>query len=668
MAYSSRKPGDQNGSQHAEMLCVADKVCSTATDLVFDPLVVARHFYERFGHEGLTLSTEAAVYLACTLDYMAAEALELSGNAAKQGHCGADGPDVRIEPVHVHSAVARDEELCHFVNGRHSRQSQLCGQFDNIEDQTDYQEYLRASLRRVHDLEMVGEVSETADAAVEQQPEENSSSEQGDVSNSEEEEDSDYVALVCRKYRLREDEVYHLVTAEQVLNDILDRFRDRLGPGYDGTGFCDLDHDDLCIFVAEWDHRSLLLRALKGSRITQQEALDLLHSLQAYLQWEGDCIREDRMLREACRSVQVRVRTLQEDVESLVLQLFEVVRTMRETFLPYVLRSSGVSSDDELNVEFDLDKSALENRMAKYQQLLDWKTDFEASSDSEQEEAACCPITNDIFRDPVLASDGHCYERSALLEWLATNTTSPLTRKKLVQSDLRPVPPDVQRTVEAAWLFRYGQLSDIRCSVLDALEDMSSFMEQVAHASREMQNALAISKQRFQQVDMLTRDVEVYTPLSLRSMISMMNALTAAHKQIDALAVEHPVNEVRTWMQIREICAVLDKGYDTACIMFPDAVRAAIANGQLDGQVELFMETQGNVFDPPDEDMIDTDSLRTYVDDLIGSDDVDSADERPTFSDEALHTLAIAANDFLTDLFRKPSEPPVVAPASSQPS
>ena len=38
--------------------------------------------------------------------------------------------------------------------------------------------------------------------------------------------------------------------------------------------------------------------------------------------------------------------------------------------------------------------------------------------------------------DPVLATDGHTYERAAIIKWLNTNATSPLTREDLKSTDL----------------------------------------------------------------------------------------------------------------------------------------------------------------------------------------------------------------------------------------
>ncbi|KAL6752707.1 hypothetical protein V8C86DRAFT_2748578 [Haematococcus lacustris] len=43
------------------------------------------------------------------------------------------------------------------------------------------------------------------------------------------------------------------------------------------------------------------------------------------------------------------------------------------------------------------------------------------------------------MRDPVVAADGHSYERDALLKYLATGSLqSPVTRKKLTTTTLYP--------------------------------------------------------------------------------------------------------------------------------------------------------------------------------------------------------------------------------------
>ena len=49
-----------------------------------------------------------------------------------------------------------------------------------------------------------------------------------------------------------------------------------------------------------------------------------------------------------------------------------------------------------------------------------------------------CPITTALMIDPVLGSDGHTYERSAITEWLAHHQTSPITRETMTIAGLKP--------------------------------------------------------------------------------------------------------------------------------------------------------------------------------------------------------------------------------------
>jgi len=48
-----------------------------------------------------------------------------------------------------------------------------------------------------------------------------------------------------------------------------------------------------------------------------------------------------------------------------------------------------------------------------------------------------CPITYQIFRDPVIAGDGHVYERAAIVRWIVEHGTSPLTRQPLNLNELQ---------------------------------------------------------------------------------------------------------------------------------------------------------------------------------------------------------------------------------------
>lgn len=44
-----------------------------------------------------------------------------------------------------------------------------------------------------------------------------------------------------------------------------------------------------------------------------------------------------------------------------------------------------------------------------------------------------CPITKQIFKDPVIAADGFAYEKEAIVEWFKSNSTSPLKQGEIVK-------------------------------------------------------------------------------------------------------------------------------------------------------------------------------------------------------------------------------------------
>ncbi len=49
-----------------------------------------------------------------------------------------------------------------------------------------------------------------------------------------------------------------------------------------------------------------------------------------------------------------------------------------------------------------------------------------------------CPITQERMRDPVIAADGHTYERAAIEQWLRQSATSPVSRAPMKAAALIP--------------------------------------------------------------------------------------------------------------------------------------------------------------------------------------------------------------------------------------
>ena len=80
---------------------------STKAGLQFPVGRIAR--YLKKGKYASRVGAGAPVYLAAVLEYLAAEVLELAGNAAR------DNKKTRIVPRHIQLAVRNDEELSKYV-------------------------------------------------------------------------------------------------------------------------------------------------------------------------------------------------------------------------------------------------------------------------------------------------------------------------------------------------------------------------------------------------------------------------------------------------------------------------------------------------------------------------------------------------------------------------
>lgn len=53
-------------------------------------------------------------------------------------------------------------------------------------------------------------------------------------------------------------------------------------------------------------------------------------------------------------------------------------------------------------------------------------------------DAFCCPISHTLMKDPWIDTDGNSYEKEAIMQWLAVQKVSPITRNHLEPSSLVP--------------------------------------------------------------------------------------------------------------------------------------------------------------------------------------------------------------------------------------
>jgi len=60
------------------------------------------------------------------------------------------------------------------------------------------------------------------------------------------------------------------------------------------------------------------------------------------------------------------------------------------------------------------------------------------AAEEEIPEEFICPVTQDIMTDPVIAQDGHTYERKNITEWVSKHGTSPITREHLSKDIIIP--------------------------------------------------------------------------------------------------------------------------------------------------------------------------------------------------------------------------------------
>ncbi|CAF3705351.1 unnamed protein product [Rotaria sp. Silwood1] len=74
-----------------------------------------------------------------------------------------------------------------------------------------------------------------------------------------------------------------------------------------------------------------------------------------------------------------------------------------------------------------------------------------------------CPITCELFCDPVTGQEGHTYERDAITAWLQKTGTSPITREPMTIDSLRPnhtvkqlIDEFTSSSSQKHFLFKYG--------------------------------------------------------------------------------------------------------------------------------------------------------------------------------------------------------------------
>ncbi len=85
-----------------------------------------------------------------------------------------------------------------------------------------------------------------------------------------------------------------------------------------------------------------------------------------------------------------------------------------------------------------LKKMQVSTPMADAKRFRVTASDADQSDTVAPPNGSVCPITLQVMSDPVIAADGHSYERAAIEKWLLTSNISPATNLPLLHKNLVP--------------------------------------------------------------------------------------------------------------------------------------------------------------------------------------------------------------------------------------
>ncbi|WP_194847733.1 U-box domain-containing protein [Candidatus Neptunochlamydia vexilliferae] len=120
----------------------------------------------------------------------------------------------------------------------------------------------------------------------------------------------------------------------------------------------------------------------------------------------------------------------------------QIKALLRKGEIPHVVEKEGQPHE----VLFPTQSSAASSSSNSSQSLLPLirqgishlKALLLSQKEADYPDDLLCPLTLDLFKDPVITNDGHTFEREAIEMHLKNSSTCPLTRKSLKKEDLRP--------------------------------------------------------------------------------------------------------------------------------------------------------------------------------------------------------------------------------------
>jgi hypothetical protein len=146
--------------------------------------------------------------------------------------------------------------------------------------------------------------------------------------------------------------------------------------------------------------------------------------------------RETVRVRLACTAGKqsVKIERLQKENE---LQEAEIVRLQEEN--EWQEREIESLQKDKVCLQDEIDRLQEENddlRLAAYGEKATMVV--KDLQDKELRAPLCCPISMQLFKDPVVSIYGHSFERRDIEKWLLENECCPMTREHLTIAHLVP--------------------------------------------------------------------------------------------------------------------------------------------------------------------------------------------------------------------------------------
>ena len=133
---------------------------------------------------------------------------------------------------------------------------------------------------------------------------------------------------------------------------------------------------------------------------------EFIYNLESDKYWIGYCINPNYKI----------------ELQEIVIDIIRLINTTNETHFKNTIQ--GIVKINEKYKNNDNLIILEENKLREENKQL--KENF------------ICPITLTIMKDPVICSDAHTYERSAIEQWLSTNNHSPITRQIINNNNLIP--------------------------------------------------------------------------------------------------------------------------------------------------------------------------------------------------------------------------------------